>query len=79
MRQTACRAVLALALSLAASLTAAAAVAQGNLRIGLDDDPDVLDPTLSRTYTPASSLSRSCGRPAAEIGGLVAGDQVSLL
>ena len=48
MKQTARRAILALAFSLAAG----GAFAQGShLRIGLGDDPDVLDPTLSRTYT----------------------------
>src|ERR1700727_2427639 len=38
---------------LAATLCCGAggAWAQGHLRIGIGDDPDVLDPTLSRTYT----------------------------
>ncbi len=42
MRQTARRTALALALS----LVAGGALAQSHLRIGLDDDPDVLDPML---------------------------------
>ncbi|MEA2847841.1 MAG: peptide/nickel transport system substrate-binding protein [Rhodospirillaceae bacterium] len=41
------RLALALLLSVAAI---GAAAAQTNLRIGLAEDPDVLDPTLARTY-----------------------------
>jgi len=62
MRQTACRAVLALALSLAASWAAGGALAQGNLRIGLGDDPDVLDPSLSRTYTARIVFAAICDK-----------------
>src|SRR5258708_2814044 len=47
MRQTARRAALVLALCLAAG----GAFAQTNLRIGLGDDGDALDPTTSRFYT----------------------------
>ena len=47
MKSTARRAALALAFWLAAG----GAFAQGHLRIGIGDDPDVLDPSLSRTYT----------------------------
>ena len=52
MRQTARRAARRATLALAFCLAAGGAVAQGHLRIGLGDDPDVLDP----------SLSRGCGR-----------------
>ena len=31
-------------------LSTSAAVAQSTLRVGLAEDPDVLDPTLARTY-----------------------------
>jgi peptide/nickel transport system substrate-binding protein len=58
MIKTACRAVLAIALSLAAG----AAMAQGHLRIGIGDDPDVLDPTLSRTYTGRIVFSSLCDK-----------------
>ena len=62
MRQTACRLVLALALCLVASLSAGVAFAQGHLRIGLGDDPDVLDPTLSRTYTARIVFASICDK-----------------
>ena len=62
MRQTACRAVLALALSLAAAWAAGGAFAQGSLRIGLGDDPDVLDPSLSRTYTARIVFAAICDK-----------------
>jgi peptide/nickel transport system substrate-binding protein len=39
-----------LALALAAGLAAAPAYSQTTLRIGLAEDPDVLDPTLARTF-----------------------------
>ncbi len=58
MRQTARRAVLALALSLAAG----SALAQTNLRIGLADDPDVLDPSLSRSYTARIVFASICDK-----------------
>ena len=62
MRQTARRFVLALALCLVASLPAGGAFAQGHLRIGLGDDPDVLDPTLSRTYTARIVFASICDK-----------------
>jgi peptide/nickel transport system substrate-binding protein len=58
MRQTTRRAALALALSLAVS----GAFAQGHLRIGLGDDPDVLDPSLSRTYTARIVFASICDK-----------------
>lgn len=58
MRTTARRAALALALCLAAG----GASAQGNLRIGLGDDPDVLDPSLSRTYTARIVFASLCDK-----------------
>ena len=36
--------------------------AQGNLRIGLGDDPDVLDPTFSRTYTARIVFASLCDK-----------------
>ena len=40
-----------IALSLAfAAVASGGAMAQSQLRIGLAEDPDVLDPTLARTY-----------------------------
>ena len=62
MRQTARRFVLALALCLVACLPAGGAFAQGHLRIGLGDDPDVLDPTLSRTYTARIVFASICDK-----------------
>ena len=47
MRQSARRVVLTLVFC----LVAGGALGQSHLRIGLGDDPDVLDPSLSRTYT----------------------------
>ena len=38
------------ALALLFTSVATAALAQTNLRIGLAEDPDVLDPSLARTY-----------------------------
>src|SRR5471032_3013981 len=58
MRQTARRAVLALALSLAAG----GAFAQTHLRIGLGDDGDALDPTLSRFYTTRIVFAAICDK-----------------
>ncbi|WP_425068183.1 ABC transporter substrate-binding protein [Reyranella sp.] len=43
-------------------LAATAASAQGHLRIGLGDDPDVLDPTLSRTYTARIVFASICDK-----------------
>src|SRR5882757_7141040 len=60
MRQPARRIVLALALSLGA---VAPVFAQGsNLRVGLADDPDVLDPTLSRSYTARIVFASICDK-----------------
>jgi peptide/nickel transport system substrate-binding protein len=50
------------ALALALSLAAAGALAQGHLRIGLGDDPDVLDPSLSRTYTARIVFAAICDK-----------------
>ena len=58
MRQTARSVVLAFALS----LMAGAAFAQTNLRIGLGDDPDGLDPTLSRFYTTRIVFAAMCDK-----------------
>jgi len=44
------RIMLATVFLLAASLLAGPPVAQTILRIGLAEDPDVLDPTLARTF-----------------------------
>jgi peptide/nickel transport system substrate-binding protein len=61
MRQIARRAVLALALSLGA--VAPPAFAQGShLRVGLADDPDVLDPSLSRSYTSRIVFASICDK-----------------
>src|SRR5229473_5626453 len=62
MRQTARCVVLAFALCLAGCLAAGAAFAQGALRIGLGDDPDVLDPTFSRTYTARIVFASFCDK-----------------
>ncbi|MCX7363734.1 MAG: ABC transporter substrate-binding protein, partial [Alphaproteobacteria bacterium] len=64
MKQTARRAARTLALGLALSVGAfAPAFAQGShLRIGLGDDPDVLDPTLSRTYTARIVFASVCDK-----------------
>src|SRR6516225_2397295 len=52
-----------LALSLALSLAmAGSAFAQTNLRIGLAEDPDVLDPTLARTYVGRIVFSSICDK-----------------
>src|SRR5882757_625750 len=58
MRQTARRAALALALC----LVAGSAYAQSNLRIGLGDDGDALDPTLSRFYTTRIVFAAICDK-----------------
>ena len=61
MRQIARRAVLALALFFAGAI--APAFAQGShLRIGLGDDPDMLDPSLSRSYTTRIVLASLCDK-----------------
>jgi peptide/nickel transport system substrate-binding protein len=52
-----------LALSLALTLAmAGSALAQTNLRIGLAEDPDVLDPTLARTYVGRIVFSSICDK-----------------
>ncbi len=43
-------------------MTAGAAFAQTNLRIGLGDDPDALDPTLSRFYTTRIVFAAICDK-----------------
>ena len=62
MRQTARRTALAFAVSVAACVAAGSALAQSNLRIGLGDDPDVLDPSLSRTYTARIVFASICDK-----------------
>jgi peptide/nickel transport system substrate-binding protein len=54
-------AVCALALSLPLGL-AATAPAQSVLRIGLNDDPDALDPTISRAYTGRLVFAAVCDK-----------------
>ena len=46
----------------ALSFIAGSAFAQGHLRIGLGDDPDVLDPSLSRTYTARIVFASICDK-----------------
>ena len=58
MRQTARRAILAIA----CCLVAGSAFAQGHLRIGLGDDPDGLDPTTSRFYTTRIVFAALCDK-----------------
>ena len=56
---------LAHCLSLALALTAAmagSALAQTNLRIGLAEDPDVLDPSLARTYVGRIVFASICDK-----------------
>ena len=53
------RLALALLLSLAAI---GGAAAQTNLRIGLAEDPDVLDPTLARTYVGRIVFASLCDK-----------------
>src|ERR1700761_798473 len=52
---------LALALALSAAM-AGNAFAQTNLRIGLAEDPDVLDPSLARTYVGRIVFSSICDK-----------------
>jgi peptide/nickel transport system substrate-binding protein len=59
MTKIACRIVLAVALALGVPF---GAWAQGHLRVGLGDDPDVLDPTLSRTYTGRIVFASLCDK-----------------
>ena len=58
MLRTARRTAAALALCLAAGDS----FAQGHLRIGIGDDPDVLDPSLSRTYTARIVFATLCDK-----------------
>ena len=56
---------LAHCLSLALAFTAAiagSALAQTNLRIGLAEDPDVLDPSLARTYVGRIVFASICDK-----------------
>ena len=56
------RIVLAAALSLIALAAPIGAMAQTNLRIGLGDDGDALDPTLSRFYTTRIMFAALCDK-----------------
>src|SRR5512135_2780157 len=47
---------------LAAGLLSSAASAQTTLRIGLAEDPDILDPTLARTYVGRIVFSSLCDK-----------------
>ena len=49
-------------LALALSLLALPAAAETHLRIGLGDDPDALDPTMSRTYTARIVFASICDK-----------------
>src|SRR5258705_7945255 len=49
-------------LAIALALIAAGAQAQTQLRAGLGDDPDVLDPSLSRTYTARIVFAAICDK-----------------
>ena len=49
-------------LALILCLGAGSASAQSQLRIGIGDDPDVLDPTLSRTYTGRIVFASLCDK-----------------
>ena len=64
MRQIIRRAALAVALStVALSIgTTGGALAQTNLRIGLAEDPDVLDPSLARTYVGRIVFASICDK-----------------
>ena len=52
----------AAALTLALSLTAGAALAQGTLRIGLNEDPDALDPARSGTFVGRIVFAAVCDK-----------------
>lgn len=62
LRFTGLAAAAMLATGLTAGLAAAPAAAQGTLRIGLAEDPDVLDPTLARTYVGRIVFSAICDK-----------------
>src|SRR5471032_1557097 len=51
-----------LALAAALALGGGNAFAQSTLRVGLADDPDVLDPTLSRSYTTRIVFASICDK-----------------
>jgi peptide/nickel transport system substrate-binding protein len=53
--------LMALSLGLCAAMTSAA-LAQSHLRIGLAEDPDVLDPSLARTYVGRIVFSSICDK-----------------
>ncbi|WP_422002865.1 ABC transporter substrate-binding protein [Reyranella sp.] len=59
MRKIARRLALSLAL---ATVAGGGALAQGQLRIGLAEDPDVLDPTLARTYVGRIVFASICDK-----------------
>src|ERR1700732_5115920 len=54
--------ILATAALLAIGLYAGLAAAQTTLRIGLAEDPDILDPTLARTYVGRIVFSAVCDK-----------------
>jgi peptide/nickel transport system substrate-binding protein len=58
MRKTPCRLLLAFLLCLGAGT----ALAQTHLRVGLADDPDILDPTLARSYTARIVFASLCDK-----------------
>ena len=62
MKQTACRAILALAISFLVLGVVTPSFGQSHLRIGLADDPDVLDPTLARSYTARIVFASICDK-----------------
>ena len=54
--------ILAATALVAAALLSANASAQTTLRIGLAEDPDILDPTLSRTYVGRIVFASLCDK-----------------
>ncbi len=50
------------ALGILATLAASPAVADQQLRIGMRDDPDILDPTFSRTYVGTVVMTAMCDK-----------------
>ncbi|SKA32439.1 peptide/nickel transport system substrate-binding protein [Enhydrobacter aerosaccus] len=62
MRQPGRRAAVLLACWAVLLSMSGVALAQSTLRIGLGDDPDVLDPTFSRTYTARIVFSSICDK-----------------
>src|SRR3546814_1022386 len=53
---------LCLALAAAGLLASAAAAAQSTMRIGLQDDPDVLDPARARTFVGRIVFASLCDK-----------------